>query len=257
MTSWFNSWLRFWSLKMEFNGFPLQGALVWVPNIWIPSLASPLKTWVVEGAWHGENNISPHIFFSIFKRLRVHTVKHVFQKLICEFWSFWVKVIEPDQTVFHESSAGMSYFPSTSGSQCSWSRSCEHRCLKPPITLGPFCHPPYTLTFSGSSRIVLTGPSTVDPAGQPLKTTFVQMSERFETVFLRWEESPHLDFKLFLLSSESWEGNWMLGHPCYILQLLAGLPPALEKHQVHSMLGSVYFSFAKILLNWLWHLHNT
>lgn len=67
MTSWFNSWLRFWSLKMEVNGFPLQGALVWIPNIWITSLASPLKTWVVEGVWHGENIISPHIFFQYLK----------------------------------------------------------------------------------------------------------------------------------------------------------------------------------------------
>lgn len=186
MTSWFNPWLRFWSLKMELNGFPLQGAHVWVPNIWIPvdvSLSS-MKTWVVEGVWHGENKISPHIF-SIFKRLRI---EHGFQKLICEVWSFWGKVIEPDQTVFHVSRAGLSVlFP---------------KYIRKPVLMGQILWTQMLEATHNTRSLLSSSLHSYIPRAkqdclnwpnvnrQSLRTPFVQMSERFETVFLSWEEGP-------------------------------------------------------------------
>lgn len=115
MTSLFHPWLRFWSLKMEGSGFPLEELSSWIPNIWAPNLAFPLKTWVVEeGRGMEKNRISSHRFFSsIFKTLDIHTVKYVPKSLFesLKFLGMFAEVREPNQTVFLESRAWMSYFP--------------------------------------------------------------------------------------------------------------------------------------------------
>ena len=80
-------------------------------------------------------------FFRQYLKDSVSTQSNMLLKLYLwslKFLGTLAKVSEPDQAVFHESRAGMSYFPSRSGGQCTWGRSCAHRCLKLPTQPGPF-----------------------------------------------------------------------------------------------------------------------
>lgn len=169
----------------------------------------------LKGLWIEEYRISSHRFFSsMFKRLTIHTVKHVSKSLSVkpEVSRKFIKVTESNQAVFHESRAGIIYFSSRSGGQRSWGRSCEHRCLKLPALPGRLLSSFLLSCIPRAKRDCLNWPpALLTVHGSPSVPLLCRCQKDLRLFSLAEKRAPFgfqaVPLELFLSISARWAGN--------------------------------------------------
>lgn len=115
---------------------------------------------------------------------------------------------------------------------------------------------PTVLRSQGQARLFKLAPTLLTLQGSPSELLLCRCQKDLRLFSLAKKRAP-FGFQAVPLKLCKLGGELNVGSSWDTLQPLAGLPPDLERHQAHNLLGSVYFSFAKVLLNWLGHLHNT